>query len=138
MRAEHGLDLALHGNWVGIDGAERATLAMALFVANGGLAPDAETTTRLQRLAPAAALARARLWGLAIRLGQRLAGSSADLLGRARLGRDSRALVLSLQRDLGPLYGEAVRRRHRLLGQALALEPVLRLLTPGELQALAS
>jgi exopolyphosphatase/guanosine-5'-triphosphate,3'-diphosphate pyrophosphatase len=129
MRAEHALDTALHGTWVGIDAEGRAMLAAALFVANGG-APPGPATAVLERLASPATLELARRWGLALRLGNRLAGGTAQPLAAAALAADPRFLWLSLGRASAALYGEAVQRRHRALAQALGLEPRLRLL-PG-------
>jgi exopolyphosphatase/guanosine-5'-triphosphate,3'-diphosphate pyrophosphatase len=126
MRAEHGLDIALHGNWVGITAAERAMLAATLFVLNGGRHPDPGTAI-LARLAPPATLARAQLWGLALRLGQRLAGGAPALLKSARLERGQRLLTLHLDHSLAPLYGDAPARRHRLLADAFGLEAELKL-----------
>ncbi|WP_448582859.1 Ppx/GppA phosphatase family protein [Thermaurantiacus sp.] len=126
LRAERGFDVALHGNWVGIDAAGRATLAMTLFVLNGGSVPH-PLLASLSRLASDEALARARLWGLAIRLAQRLAGGTADILARSAIAISPEGLVLSLPQREDALYGEAVARRHRMLADALRLEPVLRL-----------
>ncbi len=137
MRAEQGLDTALHGTWVGIDAGGRAMLAAALWVVNGGAWP-APAAARLEQLATPANLEIARRWGLALRLGQRLGGGAALPLGRAHLARVADTLVLSLARDAAALYGEPVERRHRYLAQALQLEPKLRLLTMAELRALAS
>jgi len=137
MRAEHGMDTALHGTWVGIDAQGRAMLAAALWVVNGGSLPSAGTEI-LGHLAPQQLLDRARLWGLALRFGQRLGGGAAEPLQGAHLGSDGRALMLSLVRGSAPLYGEPVQRRHRYLAQALDLEPQLRILTATEIQALAS
>lgn len=137
MRAEHGMDTALHGTWVGIDAEGRAMLAAALWVVNGGSMPGSGTEI-LSHLASQQLLDRARLWGLALRLGQRLGGGAAEPLLGAHLGPDGRALMLSLVRESAPLYGEPVQRRHRYLAQALGLEPQLRILTATEIQALAS
>ncbi|WP_194743757.1 Ppx/GppA family phosphatase [Thermaurantiacus tibetensis] len=126
LRAERGFDIALHGNWVGIEAGERAMLALALFVANGGAVPH-PLLEPLARLASPEALARARLWGLALRLAQRLGGGTAEALAGSAIGVAGRELRLSLPRASAALYGEAVARRHRLLAEALQLEPVLRL-----------
>jgi exopolyphosphatase/guanosine-5'-triphosphate,3'-diphosphate pyrophosphatase len=132
MRAEHGMDLALHGNWVGIDAAGRAMLAAALYGANGGaLESEGSPLALLARLAPAAMLERARQWGLAIRLGQRLGGGAAGPLADAALAAGDGRLWLSLVPAAEPLYGEAVARRHRALALALGLEPALRLALPA-------
>lgn len=127
MRAEDGMDTALHGTWVGITSAERAMLAAALWGVNGGAWPGGESTALLQRLASPAQLELARRWGLAMRLGQRLGGGAAEPLRRARLAQTGTVLELSLGRDDAALYGEPVQRRHRALAQALGAEPRLRL-----------
>lgn len=121
MRAEHGMDTALHGTWVGIKSAERAMLAAALWVVNGGSWP-AEQTERLCRLATPAQLELARRWGLAIRLGQRLGGGAAKPLRAAGIALSGGLLELSLGRADAALYGEPVQRRHRLLAQVLGAD----------------
>lgn len=123
LRAEDGLNLALHGRWAGIDATGRAMLAAALWSVNGGTT-DTSATAILDRLAPPAALARAHCWGLALRLGQRLAGGTAGLLADASLNRDSASLTLRLPERLAPLYVEAIARRHRTLAQSLGLQPL--------------
>lgn len=137
MRAEEGLDRALHGNWVGIEPSGRAMLAAALWAVNGGAYPSASMEI-LDSLAAPADLQLARHWGLTLRLGQRLCGGAAEPLESAHLVSEKGALILSLVRESAALYGEPVVRRHRSLALALGLEPKLRLLTRPELQALAS
>ena len=132
MRAEDGMDTALHGNWVGIDAEGRAMLAASLFVLNGGSMPSPQTAI-LSVLADAALLERARIWGLAIRLGQRLGGGAAEPLEAARLVTQGKTLVLSLPRASAALYGEPVARRHKYLAQAMGLAPRLALLEPAGL-----
>jgi len=127
MRAEHGMDTALHGTWVGITSDERAMLAAVLWAVNGGAWPGGEGTRILNRLASPQQLELARRWGLAMRLGQRLGGGAAGPLRAASLRQVGAALELSLARADAALYGEPVQRRHRALAQALGLEPRLRL-----------
>lgn len=120
FRAERGLEIALHGNWVGVDGSGRARLAQALHTTLGGgmTAPEP-----LPRLATATALRAATLWGLAIRLGQRLSGGLARPLERSELRVARGELTLQLaDRDL---YGEAVQKRHAALADAMGLKPAL-------------
>jgi exopolyphosphatase/guanosine-5'-triphosphate,3'-diphosphate pyrophosphatase len=123
-RAERGVDMALHGNWVGIDGPGRVMLAQALFASFGG-ARDFEAS-EIAALCSEAELDRAVLWGLAIRLGQRLSGGVAATLERSRLACTSRKLRLEMKRDDEALYGETVARRHKMLATALGLETELR------------
>jgi exopolyphosphatase/guanosine-5'-triphosphate,3'-diphosphate pyrophosphatase len=122
FRAERGIEIALHGNWVGIDAAGRAQVAQALYTALGG---GTETPAPLGQLASAESLAHARLWGLAIRLGQRLSGGVAAPLKRTRLAIDGEALWLVIERRDEALYGEAVEKRHKALANALARKAVL-------------
>jgi exopolyphosphatase/guanosine-5'-triphosphate,3'-diphosphate pyrophosphatase len=118
FRAERGLEIALHGNWVGIDARGRAVLAQALFTSLGG---GVESPPPVGQLADADDLERARCWGLAMRLGQRLSGGVAGPLRRSALAVDGERLVLQLEDDDAPLYGEAVEKRHRALAGALGL-----------------
>ncbi len=112
FRAERGLDVALHGNWVGINARGRAMVGQALFASfGGGLIPTPVVT----QLASPEELARASIWGLAMRLGQRLCGGVAAPLVNSRLILDAGALTVELSTDYRALYGEAVERRHRQL-----------------------
>ncbi|MGL4312655.1 MAG: Ppx/GppA family phosphatase, partial [Sphingomonas sp.] len=115
FRAERGVEIALHGNWVAIDAAGRAIMAQALFTALGG---GTSTPDPLPLLASPADLARARQWGLAMRLGQRLSGGVAAPLQRSRLEADEAKLTLFLEQGDLPLYGETVERRHKALAAA--------------------
>jgi len=119
FRAERGLDVALHGDWVAIDARARALVAQALFTGLGGGAKSPEP---LPHLAPEGDLRRAAAWGLAIRLGQRLSGGVAGPLGRARLGREGDAVTLTLAGADAALYGETVERRHKSLAAMLGGE----------------
>jgi exopolyphosphatase/guanosine-5'-triphosphate,3'-diphosphate pyrophosphatase len=124
FRAERGLDVALHGNWVGIDASGRAMLAAALWALNGGAADDPQVAM-LPALASAERRARARAWGLALRLGQRLGGGSGEALRHSSLALRGGELVLTLGAGRAGLYGEPVARRHKLLAQALGRKPAL-------------
>lgn len=122
FRAERGLEVALHGNWVALEPPERAQLGQALFTSLGGgmASPDP-----LPKLASAADLGRARVWGLAIRLGQRLSAGLAGPLHRSRLELGRETLRLHLEPDDRGLYGEAVEKRHAALAAALERKAVL-------------
>jgi exopolyphosphatase/guanosine-5'-triphosphate,3'-diphosphate pyrophosphatase len=125
MRAERGRDVALHGSWLSIDAEGRAMLAAALWVLNGGPWPD-PAISMLARLAAPGELEKARLWGLAMRLGQRLGGGAIGPLQESRLSVEDDRLVLSLDRSCVALYGEAIARRHRALAQAMDRRPEVR------------
>jgi len=123
FRAERGVDMALHGNWVAIDAPGRVMLAQALFSTYGG--GDRLPQSDLAALCPAADLARAAGWGHAIRLGQRLSGGVAAMLARARLERERDSLVLLLGSGDAALLSETVERRLRTLARALGLKPTV-------------
>lgn len=122
FRAERGLETALHGNWVAIDGHGRALLAQALSTAfaGGTDAPDP-----LFRLANTTDLKLAAAWGLAIRLGQRLSGGVAGPIQRSRLMDDGQRIMLHLPDGDRALYGEAVEKRHTALAAFLGRVPAL-------------
>lgn len=122
FRAERGVDIALHGNWVAVTAAERAALAQALHFCFGG-SGSAPVLDLLAKLAPPSLLARARAWGLALRLGQRLTGGTATALAASRLLRDGDNVVLRLDARHSALFGDAVLRRLKLLANATGLEP---------------
>lgn len=122
FRAERGLDAALHGNWVAIDSMGRAALGQALYTALGG---GLDTPAPLPQLADDDTLWRAKLWGLAIRLGQRLSGGVAAPIKRSELHMDEETLALCLDPEDEALYGEAVEKRHKALAAAFGKEPIL-------------
>ncbi len=119
FRSQRGVEIALHGNWVGIDVEGRAMLAQALHSNFGG---GTQVPEELTRLAGPDALRRAALWGMAIRLGQRLSGGVEGPLLGGRLDADSETLTLVLPARHADLYGEAVERRLKNLSQALGLK----------------
>ena len=120
FRAERGIDLALHGNWVAIDAPGRVMLAQALFTSfgGGGRLPYADAAN----LGPPQALTRASLWGYAMRLGQRLSGGVEAGLKRSRLSLEGESLVLALDPGEGALVGETVERRLKTLASAMGRE----------------
>ena len=120
-RAELGVEVALHGNWVGIDAAGRAQVAQALHASLGGsVAPQP-----LAQLVDRDRLDRATAWGMAIRLAQRLSGGLAGPLQRSHLSADESDLTLHLAPEDRTLYGEAVERRHAALAQLLGRRAAL-------------
>ena len=116
FRAERGVEIALHGNWVAIDAHGRALVAQALHSSLGG---ESSSPDPLGRLAPHDELAVATHWGLAMRLGQRLSGGVSGPLERTTLAVDESTLTLCLPDGDAALYGETVEKRHRALAAAL-------------------
>lgn len=123
FRAERGLDVALHGNWVGINARGRAMVGQALSASFGGGIMAVPVVTQL---ASPEDLARASIWGLAMRLGQRLSGGVASPLATSSLVLDDRVLTVTLPPEQKSLYGEAVERRHRQLAALMGRTAILR------------
>jgi exopolyphosphatase/guanosine-5'-triphosphate,3'-diphosphate pyrophosphatase len=120
FRAERGIDMALHGNWVAIDAPGRVMLAQALFCAFGG-GRDLPYPA-IAALCTPEELKRAQLWGFAMRLGQRLSGGVAAGLEGSRLLRRDGVLRLRAERKDAALVGEMVERRLRTLAGELGLK----------------
>ncbi|HET8613333.1 MAG TPA: Ppx/GppA family phosphatase [Sphingomonas sp.] len=121
FRAERGLETALHGNWVGVDARGRAMMAQALYTSFGA-SGEPEIVSLL---CPAEDAERARRWGLAMRLGQRLSGGVAAALTESALALDDKAVTLTLAPGDRALYGEAVERRHKALAAAFGRKAAL-------------
>ena len=125
FRAERGTEIGLHGNWRSIDIPGRILLARALFAGFGGA--DAEFPAMGTLVSPDR-LARARQWGLAIRLAQRLTGGVAAPLKGSGIALEGDRLRLRLEPGWHHLAGESVERRLRILAQALDAKPEMVLL----------
>jgi exopolyphosphatase / guanosine-5'-triphosphate,3'-diphosphate pyrophosphatase len=120
FRAERGVEVALHGSWLGATMVDRYRMAQSLFTAfGGGIVPFSEQVVSI--LTPAQ-VRRATKWGLAIRLGQRLSGGVAEPLRHTRLVRTDHHIALHLEGDMAALDGEAVRKRLRHLGVFMECE----------------
>ncbi|MFC4293313.1 Ppx/GppA family phosphatase [Sphingorhabdus arenilitoris] len=118
FRALSGEELALHGNWVGVTARDRTILATALYATFGGTGGD---LSALSSLIPAHISERARIWGLAIRLGHRLSGGTAEILGRCPLKMAAGDLVLTIPPDLAALDSESIRGRLAKLADAMGV-----------------
>ncbi len=119
FRAERGVEIALHSNWVGITAPERGMLAQALYSHFGG---GTGAPPGVEMLAPPEDLRRAALWGLAIRLAQRLSGGVEGPLAVSQLSRTEGQIELQLRDGDADLYGETVERRLRNLAQAMGVK----------------
>jgi exopolyphosphatase / guanosine-5'-triphosphate,3'-diphosphate pyrophosphatase len=118
FRALSGEELALHGSWVGVTARDRVILATALYATFGGSSDD---LVALQGLAEAHILERARIWGLAIRLGHRLSGGAAAALERCPIKVEGDALLLHIPPELATLDNAAIRGRLARLAGAIGL-----------------
>ncbi|MEH6756269.1 MAG: Ppx/GppA family phosphatase [Parasphingorhabdus sp.] len=122
FRAERGLVMGLHGNWIGITGAEREMLGQALFTSFGG---GSTIFPGGGKLASEQATQRAICWGLAMRMGQRLSGGTRNPLEQTQLRKIEGRLEIIMADDMRGLYGDAVAKRHLQLANMLDLEPVV-------------
>ena len=125
FRAERGLEMALHGNWVGIESNGRGKLAQALFTNFGG---GVGVVEELVNLCSKKELAQAARWGLAMRFGQRLSGGVAGPLETSRVSLEDDKLVLSLDQSDAALYSQPVAKRHRQLADAFEKKSKMQLL----------
>lgn len=116
FRAERAVDLALHGNWVGIDAHGRAVLGRTLCAAFGG---DKGFDSRVAALLDAREEERCAAWGRAIRLAQRLSGGT-EALSRTSIALRDKKIILDVPKRHAALIGEAVEQRLRQLGKTLS------------------
>ena len=125
FRAERAVDMALHGNWVGIDSHGRAVLGRALcsaFGGDGGFSPD------VAALLGDAEIERVVSWGRALRLAQRLSGGTEALLRKTSIAILDSKVVLLVPQKYRQLYSEAVERRLVQLARSLKREAEVRLI----------
>jgi len=115
-RAERAVDMAIHGNWVGIDSHGRAVLGCTLCSAFGG---DVGLNAQLGILLRPGESERVGAWGRALRLAQRLSGGTEALLRKTSIGLGPGKILLSIPEKYRMLYSEAVERRLQQLGKAL-------------------
>lgn len=120
-RAEHALDLALDGSWPGVVASDRAVIAAALWTVHGGKRALPEILTKL---AGPGELAQAVIWGLAIRLAQRLDGGTGGALADSFINGDNDVLSLRLTRQSTRLRSNTLLRRLQALGDALGYPQV--------------
>jgi exopolyphosphatase/guanosine-5'-triphosphate,3'-diphosphate pyrophosphatase len=122
FRADRGIEMALHGNWVAVNPSGRVIMAQALAASFGrDRLPDA----RLIQLCKEEQLKRAHLWGLAMRLGQRLSGGVGSVLKRTTLSARDGVVELSVRRGEEALIGDQVERRFVRLAELLGCKPVV-------------
>ncbi|OYX34697.1 MAG: exopolyphosphatase [Caulobacterales bacterium 32-69-10] len=124
-RAQLVFDQVLRAPIPGQTHAERAFLAVAIFTRHTSQPPPEPET--VHRLLTPERLERARILGMAMRLGCDLSGRSPPLLAAARLTLEKAQVVLSADRaNADLLLGEQTAKRLASLAQPLGLEPKLR------------
>lgn len=123
-RAQQALRHALYMPVTGISHKERAFIALALHARYGG-GVSVELATALELL-DEAALAAARVIGLAFRLGYTLSGGVPGLLAGIGLGVTDHAVILTLPPGGAGRFGESVQRRLDALSRALGRKSEVR------------
>ncbi len=116
FRAERAVDLALHGNWVGIDAHGRAVLGRTLCAAFGG---EKGFDPKVAALLDSREEERCAAWGRAIRLAQRLSGGTEATLGRTAIALAEGKVILDVPKRCAALVGEAVEQRLKQLAKSL-------------------
>ncbi|HET9354860.1 MAG TPA: Ppx/GppA family phosphatase [Sphingomicrobium sp.] len=114
-RAERAVEMALHGNFVGIDAHGRALLGQALSHVFGN---DYRLPPGIAALLADDESARAAAWGRAIRLAQRLSGGAELGLKRSTLSIDATELLLETSDPIDSV-GESSAKRFNQLASAL-------------------
>ncbi len=122
FRADRGIEMALHGNWVAVNPAGRVIMAQAL---SANFGRDRLPDDRLASLCKEEHLRRAHCWGAAMRLGQRLSGGVGSVLKRTSLAIREGAVELSVRRGEEALVGDQVERRLIRLAELLGCKPVI-------------
>jgi exopolyphosphatase/guanosine-5'-triphosphate,3'-diphosphate pyrophosphatase len=122
FRADRGIEMALHGNWVAVEPPGRVIMAQAL---SANFGRDSLPDDRLASLCKEGQLKRAHCWGAAMRLGQRLSGGVGSVLKRTSLEITNGALQLAVRRGSEALIGDAVERRLIRLAELLGCKPVI-------------
>jgi exopolyphosphatase/guanosine-5'-triphosphate,3'-diphosphate pyrophosphatase len=100
----------------------RVIMAQALSASFGR---DRLPDGRLIQLCKEEQLKRAHLWGLAMRLGQRLSGGVGSVLKRTTLAVRDGSVELSVRRGEEALIGDQVERRFVRLAELLGCKPVV-------------
>jgi exopolyphosphatase/guanosine-5'-triphosphate,3'-diphosphate pyrophosphatase len=116
FRADRGVEMALHGNWVGVGAAGRVLMAQAL---SSSFGRDRLPGESLSDLCTPAELQRAQCWGMAIRLGQRLSGGVGSVLNSSRLSVAGDIYRLHVRKNESSLVSDGVRRRLARLAEAM-------------------
>lgn len=122
FRADRGIEMALHGNWVAVNPSGRVIMAQAL---SSNFGRDRLPDPRLTALCKDEKLRRAHCWGLAMRLGQRLSGGVASVLKRTRMTVENGTVQLNVRRGEEALIGDNVERRLVRLAEALGRQAAI-------------
>jgi exopolyphosphatase/guanosine-5'-triphosphate,3'-diphosphate pyrophosphatase len=123
-RAEFTMEQIMQRQILGLTHADRAFIALALFITNGGTV-GGESTALPVSLLRRDQVKLAKQIGLALRLGQRISGGTKKLLGRSTLQLNDSQVTLSVPDRYEYLVGESVRARLKALAVVLEREGVV-------------
>ncbi|MET0443032.1 MAG: Ppx/GppA phosphatase family protein, partial [Pseudorhodoplanes sp.] len=118
-RGEQALNLIAHADFVALDHAGRAFLALAVYFRHIGITNDDELSPRLRELASTRMLDRARVLGAAMRVAYMVSASMPGVLPKTPLRVERGRLVLHLPGRFAALAGERVANRMRTLARLI-------------------
>ncbi|APG62846.1 hypothetical protein LPB140_08635 [Sphingorhabdus lutea] len=119
FRSVRGVDIALHGNWTGVDVVGREVMAQAVYSCFGG---DDGYFPLGGHFASDAQMNRATGWGLAFRLAQRLSGGAEALIRSTSITLQDGKLFLFIPQDMENLIGESIEKRLGQLANFMQIE----------------
>jgi len=124
-RGEQSLNLIAHADFVSLDHAGRAYLALAVYFRHVGITHDDELSPRLRELASTRMLDRARILGATMRVAYMVSASMPGVLPKTPLRVERGRLVLTLSGSNRALNGERVMNRMRTLARLIGREAVV-------------
>jgi exopolyphosphatase/guanosine-5'-triphosphate,3'-diphosphate pyrophosphatase len=124
-RGEQSLNLIAHADFVALDHAGRAYLALAVYFRHVGITHDDDLSPRLRELASTRMLDRARILGAAMRVAYMVSASMPGVLPKTPLRVERGTLVLRLPGVHAALNGERVANRMRTLARLIGREPLV-------------
>jgi exopolyphosphatase / guanosine-5'-triphosphate,3'-diphosphate pyrophosphatase len=125
-RGEQALHTIIHSAMIGVDHPARAFIALSVYFRHARDPNDSPLGRKLLPLLSKASIKRARLLGASIRVAHMLSVGAAGIIPRLLPIYEGQSLVLRLPADLAILDGERLRKRLSVLGELLAVTPVVR------------
>ena len=124
-RGVQSLNIIANSALGGLDHAERAFLALAVYYRHVGSSKD-EQSSRLNELVSRSQLKRARIVGAAVRAAHMLSIGMAGVISRTSLQYEKKSLVLRIPSVLRDLDGERLARRFSILRDLLGVKGEIR------------
>ncbi len=124
-RGVQSLNIIANSALGGLDHAERAFLALAVYYRHVGSSKD-EQSSRLNELVSRSQLKRARIVGAAVRAAHMLSIGMAGVISRTSLQYEKKSLVLRIPSVLRDLDGERLTRRFSILRDLLGVKGEIR------------